>query len=72
MDPADFDAQMLAAHWQRLQAGKSAPAADWAAFDTAVSVAVARYLSSVHQGRVDPRVVGFDYDLTARRRRRST
>ncbi len=47
--------------------GRSALAADWAAFDTAVSVAVARYLSSVHQGRVDPRVVGFDYDLTARR-----
>jgi murein L,D-transpeptidase YcbB/YkuD len=67
MDPADFDAQTLAARWQRLQAGRSAPAADWAAFDTAVSVAVARYLSSVHQGRVDPRVVGFDYDLTARR-----
>lgn len=67
MDPAEFDAQTLAARWQRLQAGRSAPAAEWAAFDTAVSVAVARYLSSVHQGRVDPRVVGFDYDLTARR-----
>ena len=67
IDPADFDAQTLAARWQRLQAGTGASAADWATFDTAVSVAVMRYLSSVHQGRVDPRVVGFDYDLSARR-----
>lgn len=67
MDPADFDAQTLAARWQRLQAGEAASAAERAAFDTAVSVAVLRYLSAVHQGRVDPRVVGFDYDLSARR-----
>jgi murein L,D-transpeptidase YcbB/YkuD len=67
MDPADFDAQSLAARWQRVQAGSGASAAELAAFDTAVSVATLRYLSSVHQGRVDPRVVGFDYDLSARR-----
>lgn len=67
MDPADFDAQTLAARWQRLQTGPGESAADWAAFDTGLSVAVMRYLASVHQGRVDPRSVGFDYDLSAQR-----
>jgi murein L,D-transpeptidase YcbB/YkuD len=67
MEPSEFDAQTLATRWQQLQAGSGASAAEWAAFDTAVSVAVMRYLSSVHQGRVDPRVVGFDYDLASRR-----
>ena len=67
MDPGDFDALTLRTRWQRLQAGAGGTPADWAAFDTAVSVSVMRYLSSVSRGRVDPRVVGFDYDLSARR-----
>jgi murein L,D-transpeptidase YcbB/YkuD len=67
MDPAEFDARTLEARWTQLQASPRAPAAAWAAFDTGLSVSVMRYLSSVHQGRVDPRVVGFDYDQAARR-----
>ncbi len=67
MDPAEFDARTLDARWTQLQASPGAAAAEWAAFDTGLSVSVMRYLSSVHQGRVDPRVAGFDYDEAGRR-----
>ena len=55
-----------ATHWRQLRAGTKATATEWADFDTAVSVASMRLLSSLHVGRVDPRVVGIAYDVTAR------
>jgi len=67
LDPADFDAVSLSARWRELQRLEAPAAGDLAAFDTAVSVAVVRFLSSVHAGRVEPRLVGFDYDVSAKR-----
>ena len=67
MDPGQFDAPTLADRWQQLKAAPGGSAAEWAALDTGLSVSVMRYLSSVSQGRVDPRIVGFAYDLSARR-----
>jgi murein L,D-transpeptidase YcbB/YkuD len=67
LDPADFDAAPLGARWRQMQGAASPQAEDLAAFDTAVSVSVLRFLTSVHEGRVDPRLVGFDYDVSAKR-----
>jgi murein L,D-transpeptidase YcbB/YkuD len=67
LDPADFDAAPLGARWRQIQGATSPQAGDLAAFDTAVSVSVLRFLSSVHEGRVDPRLVGFDYDVGPKR-----
>jgi murein L,D-transpeptidase YcbB/YkuD len=67
MDPGQFDAPTLADRWQQLKAAPGGSAAEWAALDTGLSVSVMRYLFSVSQGRVDPRTVGFAYDLSARR-----
>ena len=67
LDPADFDAVSLSARWRELQRMEAPAAGDLAAFDTAVSVAVVRFLASVHAGRVEPRLVGFDYDVSAKR-----
>jgi murein L,D-transpeptidase YcbB/YkuD len=67
LDPADFDAATLATHWRQLRAGTKATATEWAEFDSALSVASMRLLSSLHVGRVDPRVVGIGYDVAAKR-----
>jgi murein L,D-transpeptidase YcbB/YkuD len=67
LDPADFDAAPLGVRWHQIQGAKAPQAGDLAAFDTAVSVSVLRFLSSVHEGRVDPRLVGFDYDVSGKR-----
>jgi murein L,D-transpeptidase YcbB/YkuD len=65
LNPSDYDAGRLATGWERLRSG-AAPA-DRASFDVAVSVAAIRLLQTVHRGRVDPRLVGFDYDVTVKR-----
>jgi L,D-transpeptidase YcbB len=62
---ADYDAELLARQWQSLS-GPSSPS-DRALFDVALTVSAMRLLSSVHEGRVDPRLVGFDYDVSAKR-----
>ena len=67
LDPADFDAAPLGVRWRQMQGARAPDADDLAAFDTAVSVSMLRFLSSVHEGRVDPRLVGFAYDVSAKR-----
>src|SRR6266550_2672237 len=42
-------------------------AADEAHFDVAMTVAAMRYASDLHQGRIDPRDLGFDLDVDSRR-----
>jgi L,D-transpeptidase YcbB len=66
LNPADYDALPLAAKWKAMIA--AAPShTDRARFDVALSASAMRLLESVHEGRVDPRLVGFDYDVTAKR-----
>ena len=63
LEPADYDAERLGAEWKRLQGPSAVAAADRALFDVAVSVAVLREIGSVHHGRVDPRTIGWGYDV---------
>ena len=62
LDPADYDARLLAEKWEAMSASPN----DRALFDVALTVSAMRLLQSVHWGRVDPRLVGFDYDVTAK------
>ncbi len=62
LDPADYDARLLAEKWEAMSAAPT----DRALFDVALTVSAMRLLQSVHWGRVDPRLVGFDYDVTAK------
>ena len=66
--PADYDAAKLAEKWAAIRtAGSTTSAEDRVLFDMAVTVSAMRLLQSLHWGRVDPRHVGFDYDVTSRR-----
>ena len=66
LEPRDYDAPKLASDW-RARFGASASLRDRALFDVTLSVAALRYLSTLHEGRVDPRTVGFDYDVSHKR-----
>jgi murein L,D-transpeptidase YcbB/YkuD len=64
--PADYDAATLASRWKELAGGAPA-ASDRALFDVALSASAMRLLQSAHWGRIDPRLVGFDYDVREKR-----
>ena len=66
LDPQDYDAAKLASDSQRVSSA-GASGKERALFDVALSVAAMRYLSALHLGRVDPRNVGFDYDVSQKR-----
>jgi L,D-transpeptidase YcbB len=57
----------LARKWEAMTGGTAPSSTDRALFDVALTVSAMRLLSSVHDGRVDPRLVGFDYDVSAKR-----
>ena len=58
LDPADYDAiELQRAAGLLERAGVSA--AESAAFDERLTSSLARYLHDLHEGRVDPRVLGF-------------
>jgi murein L,D-transpeptidase YcbB/YkuD len=65
--PADYDAALLAKKWEAIRTGTGSTPADRALFDVALTVSAMRLLQSAHWGRVDPRLVGFDYDVTSKR-----
>jgi murein L,D-transpeptidase YcbB/YkuD len=65
LDPRDYDAARLAERWEAVRAAGSA--SDRALFDVALTASAMRLLQSVHWGRVDPRNVGFDYDVSSQR-----
>ena len=65
--PSDYDGSKLAERWGAMQAAASSSLTDRALFDVAVTVSSMRLLQSAHRGRVDPRNVGFDYDVTFKR-----
>jgi murein L,D-transpeptidase YcbB/YkuD len=67
LDPGDYDARRMAEKWEAATAGAVSSPTQRALFDVALTVATMRLLSSVHEGRVDPRFVGFDYDVSAKR-----
>jgi murein L,D-transpeptidase YcbB/YkuD len=65
--PADYDARPLALRWAAMTGGAASSPTDRALFDVALTVAAMRLGQSAHWGRVDPRLVGFDYDVTSKR-----
>ncbi len=67
LNPSDYDAPRLAQIRAEAGDGASVSLADRARFDVAVTASAMRLLQSVHWGRVDPRLVGFDYDVTTKR-----
>jgi murein L,D-transpeptidase YcbB/YkuD len=60
LDPADFDAAVLGEQWHLVRV-TSARAADRALFDVGLSVASARLLRAVHNGRIDPATMHWGY-----------
>jgi murein L,D-transpeptidase YcbB/YkuD len=67
LDPADYDAGLLATKWEKVRAATGVAPAERAVFDITLSALSMRVLQSAHWGRVDPRLVGFDYDVTSKR-----
>jgi murein L,D-transpeptidase YcbB/YkuD len=67
LDPRDYDALRMDEKCQAATAGATYSMAQRALFDVALTVATMRLLSTLHEGRVDPRLVGFDYDVSAKR-----
>lgn len=65
LDPADYDASLLAEKRPAIQS-KSASARDRAAFDLTVSLAAARMIRAVHAGRVDPATMQWNYAAAAK------
>ncbi len=59
LDPADYGGVILRRWAETLEAARSRAAADAAAFDVGMSAATLRYLRQLHEGRVDPRAIGF-------------
>jgi L,D-transpeptidase YcbB len=66
LSPEDYDAARLREEAARFNAATPPAAGDGAAFDTALTVCVLRYVSDAHLGRVQPRAVGFALDMEAR------
>ena len=66
LHPADYDADPLAKRLAGLDTILNRPAA-LAEFDIAVSITCARLLAAIHEGRIDPHLVGFRYDVSQRR-----
>ncbi|HVN84332.1 MAG TPA: L,D-transpeptidase family protein [Candidatus Binatia bacterium] len=65
LSPDDYDAARLSEAAARF-ASAATPAADAAAFDTALTVSAVRYVSDAHLGRVLPRAVGFALEAKPR------
>ena len=66
LSPEDYDAARLREEAARFDSATPPAVEDAAAFDTALTVCVLRYVSDAQLGRVPPRVVGFALDMEAR------
>lgn len=67
LDPADYDAASLAARFATLNVGARPSPMDAAQFDVGLTAALMRLFGDAHQGRVDPRSVAFDIDVSGKR-----
>ncbi len=62
LDPADYDVAWLDAGRRTLDRGRATPEAQ-ALFDTGLTVALVRNVSDLRVGRVNPRNLGFGYEV---------
>ena len=65
--PSDYDAERIQAEWKRIPEAAPVEATERALFDLAVSIGVLREIDAVRTGRVDPRTLGWGYDVTPRK-----
>ncbi len=65
LSPEDYDATRLREAAARFDSTPPPAVADAAAFDTALTVSVLRYVADAHRGRVPPRAVGFALEMEA-------
>jgi murein L,D-transpeptidase YcbB/YkuD len=65
LDPADYDAAALPRRWAALRAGNGT-AEDRIRFDLALSTALARLVTTVHLGRIDPATLEWNYEAARR------
>jgi murein L,D-transpeptidase YcbB/YkuD len=66
LSPTDYDARRIEEEWTREQSG-ALESRDRALFDLAVSVGLLRVIQAVHTGRVDPRTLGWGFDVTPKK-----
>lgn len=64
--PDDYDASLLD-RWGQEAADRFQSASSAAAYDVGLSIAVLRFATNLRVGRVNPRSVGFDLDVTPRK-----
>jgi murein L,D-transpeptidase YcbB/YkuD len=68
LHPEDYDASRWGERLARFIAAQgSAAASDLASFDLALTVSTMRYISDLHNGRINPRYFQFGYDIDAKR-----
>jgi L,D-transpeptidase YcbB len=67
LSPEDYDAARLREEAAHFDSAMPPAAGDAAAFDTALTVCLLRYISDAHLGRVPPRAVGLALEMEARR-----
>ena len=66
LDPADYDAPWLQARLD-VAASTRLPPSEHAHVDAALTIAVFRYLTDLHRGRIDPRGLGWALDVAPKR-----
>jgi murein L,D-transpeptidase YcbB/YkuD len=59
LEPADYGATLLRGWAEALNGAPTRDAGDVARFDVGMSAGTLRYLRQLHEGRVDPRAIGF-------------
>ena len=66
LDPSDYDAPWLQARLEAAGRTVLAPT-EQAHVDVALTIAIFRYLTDLHRGRIDPRSLGWALDVTPKR-----
>ncbi|MCH7780412.1 MAG: L,D-transpeptidase family protein [Acidobacteria bacterium] len=67
LDPESYDADALEQQWRELSTGGTLVDHRHALFDTALSIALLRYISDLHIGRVNPRNLSVKLDIEPKR-----
>lgn len=67
LDPADYDSEKLRNQFNIAQSLAPSAYRELALFDTALSIAVLRYLHDLHYGRVSPQGINFNLQLRAKK-----
>ena len=63
LDPESYDADALSRQWRELSTGGTLVDHRHALFDTALSIALLRYVSDLHIGRINPRNLSVKLDI---------